>query len=87
MINIIPFVRQNITFPIHKGNRLYWCDAIKDRLYSVKLDGEDRREELFKQGSHFYDIMIHDDLMHITNWYGVGSRYETVKLMQYTGVI
>ncbi|XP_060527930.1 putative vitellogenin receptor [Cylas formicarius] len=67
------FLRDNIYWPnglaLDKPNeRLYWCDAKKMTLESIRLDGTDRRIVLEGIAKHPFAIAVFEDRLFWSDW-------------------
>nr|QQK84939.1 vitellogenin receptor [Chrysoperla nipponensis] len=71
--NDISFVSNNILWPNGltidvPNNRLYWIDAKKNTIESIKLDGTDRRIILGGIVRHPYSIAVFENRIYWTDW-------------------
>ncbi len=62
-------------------DRIFWCDAERKSIESVKLDGTDRR--MLIQGSvmHPFSIAVFESLMYVSDW----KTQEVVSMNKFTG--
>ncbi|XP_071119833.1 pro-epidermal growth factor-like isoform X1 [Haliotis cracherodii] len=51
-----------------KSDTVYWCDAGKHRIDSVKLDGTNRKQILDEPGTHYFGLFFFEEALYLTDW-------------------
>lgn len=49
-------------------NKIYFADGGLNRIESMGLNGENRREVLRDEGAHFYAISVFENFIYYTDW-------------------